>query len=460
MTRLLSALMLLAGTARADDWPQWLGPRRDADWRETGTLDAFPAGGPKVLWRAPVGQGYAGPAVAGGNVYLMDRAVAPGQAPAKSPFDRKETAGDERVVCLDRTTGAQKWAHRYPSAYRVSYAAGPRCTPAVDGDRVYALGTMGDLFCLDAGTGAVVWEKHCLQDFGSTLPLWGFSASPLIDGDHLIALVGGSDGRLVVALDKRTGAEKWRALSYDSGDWGYSPPVIYEFGGRRQLIVWHPKAVIGLDPATGAKLWEVPFESRNALTAPMPRQEGDHLFVTAFYNGSLCLKVGADSAAVVWKSKSRGERPDQTPDLNSIMPTPYLRNGYVYGVSSYGELRCLELLTGKIVWQTMQATRGPLTPAAVRAREEPNTTQPWAERWANAFLIHHGGDRYVLFNEQGELILADLTPKGYAEVSRAQILKPTNKLAGRPVVWTHPAFADRCCVARNDGEVVCVSLAK
>ena len=457
--RSLAVLLLLTATAAANDWPQWMGPNRDGVWRETGLVEKFPEGGPKKLWEVKVGQGYAGPAVAGGKVYVTDRAVAAGQKEPKSPFDRAEQKGGERVQCLDAGTGKQLWEHSYPCTYRISYAAGPRCTPAVDGDRVYTLGAMGDLLCLDANSGKVHWSKNLPKDFGASVPVWGYSSPPLVDGDKLICLVGGSDGRLVMAFDKATGAEKWRSMSFESGDFGYSPPVIHEIGGKRQLIVWHPRALVGLDPETGKKHWEVPFTAKAALTAPMPRREGDKLFVTSFYNGSMLVKVTDAGAEAVWRSKARGEGPNQTTDLSSIMPTPVVKDGHVYGVCSYGQLRCIELATGKRVWETMQATRGHLTPQRVKDSPEPNVTQPWAERWANAFLVENA-DRYFLFNEQGELIIARLSPKGYEEIDRVQLLQTTNKLAGRPVVWMHPAFADKCVFARNDEKLVCYSLAK
>lgn len=465
MNRLLIGLVLAATAtpAAADDWPQWLGPKRDGVWRETGTIDTFPAGGAKVLWRAPVGMGYAGPAVADGKVYVPDRVLTEGQANPANPFDKAEVQGSERVQCLDARTGNKLWTHAYPSAYRISYAAGPRCTPTVDGDRVYALGAMGDLFCLEAASGAVRWAKNFVKDYKAEVPVWGFAAHPLVDGNLLICLAGGSDGRLVIAFDKMTGKEVWTALSC-SGDFGYAPPVIYDLAGRRTLVVWHTKALVGLEPETGKKLWQVPFEVKAALTAPMPRRVGtDQVFVTSFYNGSMLVRATPDGAAVVvWKSKARGERPNLTTDLSSIIPTPFVQDGFVYGVDSYGQLRCLKAETGERVWATMQATRGHLTPEKVRQNPEPSEGPPWNERWANAFLVMHGdqGTGYVLFNEQGELIFARLTPNGYEETGRAEILKPTNRMAGRPVVWTHPAFADRKAFVRNDTEIVCVDLAK
>src|SRR5262245_40268115 len=156
----LLTLGLAAPAARADDWPQWLGPQRDGVWREQGLLEKFPAGGPKVRWRAPVGQGYSGPAVAGGRVYLTDWVARPGTTPPKSAFTRGRVAGTERVLCLDEQTGKPLWKHEYPCTYEVSYAAGPRTTPVVAGGKVYTLGTMGDLLCLDADRGTVVWSKN------------------------------------------------------------------------------------------------------------------------------------------------------------------------------------------------------------------------------------------------------------------------------------------------------------
>ncbi len=460
--RILALLVTftLPALALAEDWPQWLGPNRDAKWTETGLIEKFSKDGPKVLWEAKVGLGYAGPAVAAGKVFVTDRLVESGSPQPKSAFDKDTVVtGVERVLAFDEKTGKQLWKHEYPCKYRISYAAGPRCTPTVDGDRVYTLGAMGDLLCLNVTDGTLIWSKQFMRDFGAKVPVWGFSSHPLIDGDNLICLVGGSEGRLVMAFDKKTGAVKWQSLSYDSGDFGYASPVIHTIAGKRQLIIWHPKAVVALDPTTGTKIWDVPMAVKFALTAPQVRVQGDQLFVTSFYDGAMLLKVGPDSASIVWKSKAKGETPGKTTDLSSIMPTPVWRGDYIYGVCSYGELRCIEAATGTRVWQTMQATRGPLTPAAVKARETPSETQPWSERWSNAFLVENG-ERFILFNEQGELIFANLTPKGYEEIDRGQILKPTNKLAGRPVIWMHPAYANHNVYARNDEKLVCVSLAK
>jgi outer membrane protein assembly factor BamB len=431
--------------ARADDWPQWLGPRRDGVWRETGILDQFPREGPKIRWRTPIGSGYAGPAVANGRVYVTDRILAREARNPDSGFEVKDKIqGKERVLCLDEATGKELWKVEYDCSYRgVQYPLGPRTTPVVHGGKVYTLGTMGDLLCLDAATGKKIWSKNFPRDYKAPVPVWGFAANPLLDdqGEHprLICLVGGED-HVAVAFDPETGKERWHALS--AGEPGYSPPMIYQLGGKRQLIIWHPEAVNGLNPETGAVYWSEPFTSKAGLTAPTARQAGDLLFVTAFYDGPLMLKFAADNPrpSVLWRGKSHSEMPNRTDGLHSIIATPFIKDGYIYGVCSYGELRCLKADTGERIWQTHAATGGK------------------SERWANAFLVEQG-ERFFLFNEKGDLIIARLTPRGYEEISRAHILEPTNSLPGRPVVWSHPAFANKSMYARNDKEIVCVSLA-
>lgn len=453
----LAVVVASAGLCTAEDWPQWLGPKRDGVWREAGLVEKFPAGGPKVVWKEPIGIGYAGPAVAGGKLFATDYVAADKAKLPESGFTKGRFGGKERAVCRDATTGKQLWSAEYPVEYTVSYPAGPRCTPTVDGDLVYTLGAMGDLKALKVADGAEVWSKNFMKDYEAGLPVWGLAAHPLVDGDKLICLVGGTNDRLVVAFDKKTGKELW-AKENCGGDFGYCPPMIYEFAGKRQLIVWHTRAVVGLDPDTGNRLWRAAFDVKAALTAPTPRKVGDdRLFVTSFYNGSMLLKPGADKVEVVWKSKAKGEMPNLTTDLSAIMCTPWVDGQHIYGVCSYGQLRAIEANTGNRVWETMQATRGKRTPAKVAAEPEPDQS----ERWSNAFIVPQG-DRYFLFNEQGDLIIAKMSPKGYEEVDRAHVIDPTNTMAGRGrlVVWMHPAFANKCVYVRNDKELICVSLAK
>ena len=249
-------LLIFSAVSRGEDWPGWLGASRDSVWRETGILDKFPEGGPKVLWRTPVAGGYAGPAVAGGKVYVHDY-EATGDVSA-NPGARSDRQGKERVLCLDAKTGKEIWRHEHDVPYKISYAYGPRCTPTVSGGKVYTLGAEGLLCCLDAEQGDELWSKDLKAEYKTTTPIWGFAGHPLVDGQKLICLVGGP-GSVVVTFDRDTGQELWRALSANP-DAGYCPPKIIEAGGKRQLLVWHPQALNSLNPETGEVYWTEKLE--------------------------------------------------------------------------------------------------------------------------------------------------------------------------------------------------------
>jgi outer membrane protein assembly factor BamB len=439
----LGALLLWAPLdAVADDWPQWMGPQRDGVWRESGILEKFPAGGPPIRWRVPIGGGYAGPAVAGRYVYVTDKRLPAGVRDGDNPFARGRTNATERVLCLNDADGSLVWKHEYDCPYTVSYPAGPRTTPVIHDGKVYTLGAEGHLFCFEADTGKVVWSKNFRTDFGrEQSPTWGYSANPLLDGNKLICLVGGK-GTAVVAFHKDTGDELWRALDAtgEHGS-GYGVPIIVQAAGVRQLIVWHPQAVSSLDPETGRVYWEQPFEVQAGLTAPMPRYHDGRLFVTAFYNGSLMLNLDREKpgATVAWRRHGQNER--LTAALHSIIATPVFDGKYIYGPCSYGEFRCLDAQNGDRLWETFQPTSGQ------------------SARWGTCFITQHE-DRFFLFSEQGDLIIAQLKPGGYQELSRAHLVDPTGPAQRREVVWVHPAYAHQNIYVRNDKEIVSASLAK
>ncbi len=418
---------LISQTGFSDDWAQWGGPQRDLVWRETGIVKTLPTTGllPRV-WSTSLGEGYSGPAVTEVDsrwcVFITDRIF-------------KQRVGYERVLCLDAETGKQLWKYEYPVEYSVGYPAGPRSTPVIDDGRVYTLGAQGHFFCFDAKNGKVIWSKNFVDDYGTKLAIWGMVASPLVDGDQLITLVGGKKNSLVVSFDKKTGKELWRSL--DDRAVGYAPPVIFTFGGKRELIIWHPTAVSALEPETGKIIWEVPYGVRYGLCIATPRKAGNRLFVASFYNGPRMIEVSNDgnTAKIVWSGNSDSEI--KTDGLHPIMMTPFFNGTHIYGVDSYGQLRCLEANQGKRLWETEQATgKG---------------------RWWNAFIIPHE-DRYFLHNEQGDLIIASLTPEGYKEISRAKLLEPTRKVQRRMTIWSHPAFAMKSVFARNDKEIIRVDL--
>ena len=425
-------LMLVVTTAaRADDWPQWMGPQRDNVWREKGILDAFPAGGPKVLWRAKVSNGFSGPAVADGLVFLTDF-VSNAELGADN-FDREKYVGKERVQCFDAKTGMFQWKHEYPCTLSVSYPNGPRCTPCYDAGKVYTLGAEGDLFCFEAKSGKVLWSRDFKKDYGAATPLWGFAAHPLIDGNRLICMVGGK-GSIAVAFDKNTGKEIWKALT--AAEPGYSPPSIIEAGGTRQLIIWHPESLNSLNPETGKAYWSVKQPTANGTSIMTPRRLGDFLYIGAWQSKGRMFKLDSDKpgATPIWK----GDRENAVYPVNN---TPFLEGGYIYGVCNDGELRCVDMKDGTRVWETFQATSGAKLAAGT------------------GHLIKHE-DRFFIAAETGHLVIAKLSPKGYQEISRWKMLDPTSKAYGRNVVWSHPAFAQQCVFARNDKELICASLAK
>lgn len=423
---LVMAILCLAPWCQAEDWPQWRGANRDGVWRETGIVEKFDSPQLKLRWRVPISSGYSGPTVAAGRVYVTDRVVEPKQI--------------ERVHCFSVAEGKPLWSHVYDCVYSgVGYEAGPRASVSIDEGRAYSLGSMGHLFCFDAATGAVLWSKDCNREYRIRMPIWGIAASPLVEKDLLIAQVGGSGGTCLVAFDKKSGEQRWTALDDKAS---YSAPIIIEQAGQRVLVCWTGDRVAGLDPATGKVHWQHEFKpTRMVINIATPVLENDRLFMTAFYDGSLMLKVHPNKLAAdkIWRRLGPDEK--NTDSLHSIMATPYLEGDYVYGVDSYGELRCLDAKTGDRIWESQAAT-----PKA---------------RWSNIHMVRNG-ERMWMFNERGELIIAKLSPQGYEEISRAKLIEPTtDQLRQRGgVCWAHPAFADKCVFIRNDKELVCASLAK
>jgi outer membrane protein assembly factor BamB len=433
MRYLLTGLLVAAAPAVvvADEWPHYLGPTRDNVWRETGVIEELPAGGPKVLWRKNVAGGYSGPAVVGGRVYVADF-ISPAD-PKAEVYDRTDNEGTERLLCLDAATGEHLWSFHYRMKYKISFPNGPRATPTVDDGHAYLLGAEGRLSCLDAQTGKMIWQKDFKADYQAKTPLWGVAGHPFVDGDKLICIVGGPDA-CVVAFDKKTGKELWKNLN--AAEPGYSSATVIEVGKQRQLVVWHAESVNALDPETGKRIWSVPLKATSGSAIMVPIKHGDHLFVGGFSHQCKGMKLTADMAKpeVLWQGTTKS-------GLYPVNCQPIVEDGLMYGVCQNGELRCVEVATGKRLWETLE-------PAAnVRGQ------------CATAFLIKNG-DRFYIFNEKGELVIAKLSREGYKEISRAKVIDPTGVCSGRDVVFSPPAFANKCMYVRSDKEIVCVSLAK
>ncbi len=426
------AALLISPLLPAADWPQWMGPQREGIWDEPALAEKADPAGAVLVWSSKAGGGYAGPAVADGRVFLMSRYAVQGQTDTSGGLK-----GEEELLCVDRKTGTVLWRQRWPALYKIDYHSGPRATPTVHDGLVYALGAEGHLLCADAADGTVKWRKELQKELPCQAPTWGFAGHPLVFGDLLICLAGG-DGSTCVAFDRRTGQEKWRALS--SKQAGYCPPVLIQHGGVPQLIVWHGEAINSLDPNNGKVHWTIPRESRYGVSMASPILRGDELLVSAYWWGSRLFKLHPDRSApdTLWQTEKEGDT--RTEHLNSLMGSPLAVGDHFYGVCSRGQLRCLEWKTGKRLWETMAATGGK------------------EDKWVTAFLTRLGrsGNEFLLFNEQGELIRATLTPEAYQEKSRRLLIDPNSPdVKNRRVVWSHPAYAEGHVFVRNDGELRC-----
>jgi outer membrane protein assembly factor BamB len=413
------ALLLVPGlsfTLEADDWPQWRGPHRDGVCDEAGLLEKLPAEGLKVRWRVPVGWGYSSPVVAEGRVYLADSEL-------MKPKAR------ERLLCRDEATGKEIWTHAYDVAYEdwafdPTQEIGPVATPIVQNGKVYTLGRLNDLFCLDTRRGDILWKANLGTAYGAK-----FSPgmpSPLIEGELLILLIGGKPGAGVVALNKDTGMEAWKALDETLT---FSSPIVIASGGKRQLIVWTQESLTSLDPATGAVWWRQRLLTSSDYAVSTPVFHADRLLL-----GGLMFQLDADkpAARVLWPASSAPAR-----RIYSNTSTPMFRGGFVYSARSSGELICVDADTGKQVWETDKVTD-----------------------MKNGASIHitPNGQTALLYTNKGELIRARLTPEGYHELSRTAVIEPTMPFGGRNVVWAPPAYANRHIFARSGKELVCASL--
>lgn len=423
---LLGCCLILSTTlAVADDWPQWRGLERDGVWNETGLIDSFSEPQIPIKWRAEVSNGYSGPTIANGRVYLTDRVIEPVEV--------------ERVLCFDEKTGAPLWTHEYECKYgSVGYPDGPRASVTIADGLAYSLGSTGYIRCLDAATGEVIWKKDAGTDYDIKTPIWGIASAPLIDNDLVIIQLGAKPDACIVALDRKTGKEIWRALEDKAS---YSAPIIIEQGGKRVLVCWTGEHVVGLNPATGEKYWDYEtLPNKMVINVPTPVLNGDRLFLSSFYDGSYMFKLNIDPLNVenLWARRGRDER--RTDALHSMISNPIFDGDYIYGADSYGQFRCLDAETGDRIWED-------LTPVPV-------------ERWATIHTVRNG-DKYWMFNDQGELIICTLSPKGFNEISRAKLIDTTKGQLGRGegVTWSHPGYANKHIFIRNDNELVCASLA-
>jgi outer membrane protein assembly factor BamB len=379
------------------DWLHYRGPGLDGVAPES-----LPATLPKEikpLWKVNVGTGMSSTTVSGKHVYTAGNG------------DKK----NDTVYCLDAKTGAVVWKHSYPQELEAKYfEGGPRATPTIDGGNVYWLAQYGDLFCLDAATGKVKWYKHYQKDFGGRRPDWGFSGSPTIEGDLLLCDVGGA-GASTVALNKTTGAVVWKSGS-DEG--GYGSPTVSTINGKKTVIVFKGKALVGYDLKDGTELFRHEWKTNYDVNAITPLVHNGNILVSSGYNtGAALLKTSGGSVTQGWFQKK----------LRAQMNTPVIYQGHVYGMDGNnggGNLVCLDLATGE---------------------------EKWREKSVRGGSLILSGDKLVCLTEPGELVICDATASGFRPVVRNQVLD------GRS--WVQPTLSDgRLFLKNNAGALVAIAL--
>ena len=396
-----AALLLLAGCGGATaEWPQYQGLNRDNISHETGWLKTWSEDGPEVLWRIPIGEGYSGISIVDGRIYTMH-----------------SEGEDEFAVCLDASDGTEIWRSRTDEKYHSGEGSGPRSTPAVDGDRVYVLSAKGKLYGLDAGSGEKVWGHDFVTEFESGMPGFGFSSSPIIEGDSLLIEAGGKNGKSIVAFDKATGAILW--TSHTDGA-GYSSPIIIDSNGVRQAIFMTGKSLVSVSPTDGTIYWKhVPWPTGNDINAAVPLLlPGDRIFVSAAYDkGSVLVQIKSDSDEMsveeIWRSHDV---------MENWMSSSVLLGEYLYGFDE-SILKCIEASTGE---------------------------QKWAHRGFGRGSLLLADGHLIILGEGGNLGIAEANPSEYKGVAETQVLE------GR--CFTPPTFLGGKLYLRNQKELVCIDL--
>lgn len=422
---LIGQLTFIVSQTCADDWHQWRGINRDGVWHESGLIETFGTESLQPVWVSPVSAGFSGPTVAQGRVFVMDKLTDPQEM--------------ERILCLDEQTGHPLWEFKYPVKYDIDYGYGPRTSVAIMDGKAFSLGAMGYAVCIDIYSGIPLWQRDLKTDFAANIPVWGAASSPLVFDDKVIYQVGGSNGACILALETSSGKEVWRALDEKNA---YSSPILIEQGGKPVVVCWTAESFSGINPNDGSVYWSYPFKPKSLVSnIPTPVFDGHHLFFTCFYDGSFLFKINHETMGIelLWERGGRNER--NTDALHSTMSTPLIIDDSIYGVDSYGQLRCLEKMTGNRVWEDLTAVNN--------------------IRWGTGFMVQNG-DRCFLFNDQGELIICRLTPQGYDEISRTALIEPNNPsgFQSSQICWMHPAFANKHIFVRNDKEIRRYSLAQ
>ena len=391
------------------DWPTFRGASRTDHSPDQGLLKEWPSGGPKLLWTFDAcGKGYSGPAIVGGKIYYT------------GTID-----GKAKIICLNVEDGKKVWTTDLgddpADGYSTGWGSGPRGTPTVSDGIVYAISANGSLTAVDAVDGKKKWSKELVGDFGGKVPQWGYSESPLVDGDWLIVTPGGDDGA-IAALDKKTGKTIWRSKDLmDHAE--YSSVIIAEVNGKKQYVQLFMKTLAGLDAETGKLLWTSKWPKGRTAVIPTPIYHDGKVYMTSGYGaGSKLVDITGAEAKDVWESK----------EMKNHHGGVVLVDGYLYGFSDGGGLVCQDFKTGEKKWNQLG-----------------NGIQKGAVHYADGML-------YCVDESEGSVFLAEATPKGFSEKGRFPMPKETKLREGtNGKVWTHPVVLDGKLYLRDQDLVFC-----
>lgn len=407
LSAIVLGLLASLSLGRAADWPQFLGPTRNAIAAGADLADSWPKDGPPIAWQHKLGSGWAGPVIAGGKVIVFHR-----------------VGGQEVVECLDAATGKALWKQAFTTGYvdNFGFDNGPRGTPCVADGRVFVFGANGNLNALDFATGRPLWSVDAQKDFGADKGFFGFACSPLVEGRSLLVNIGGKDGAGLVAFDPATGKVLWKANDEEAS---YSSPITATIKGQRHALFFTRHHLVSLDPASGTARFRFPWgpKMHASVSAAVPVVSGDTVFISAGYGaGAAALRVKSGGVDRLWSGEEQ---------LTAQYVTPVLRDGFLYGFEGRvdtgprPELRCVELATGKVRWTTTRVPHGGIILA---------------------------GRDLLITGDTGELVRVNADPKEFVETGRAQILGREGR--------AQPALADGRLFARDKTKLVAVDLRK
>lgn len=431
-----------------EDWPEFLGPRGTGVSGETGLLKAWPAAGPPMLWKKKIGEGYAAPSVRGNRLVVFHRPQTPQGAPG----------AEEVVECWRADTGEPAWRFAYTTDFvdPYGYNGGPRCTPLLTPERCYTFGADGMLSCLELDTGKKIWQRDTRAEFRVPLAFFGVGSTPILEGDRLIVMVGAHPEAGVVAFDAHTGETLWQSVGPKTFPpapiriqrdrppeklASYATPLAATIDGKRHILCLMRPGLVSLDPENGSVNFSYWFRStlHDSVNAARPLVIGDRIFLSAAYEtGAALLEVQEGGAGIdrIWADVDA---------MQNHWTTSIHHDGYVYGFSGRNEpgatFRCIELATGKLQWQTEDAT----------ALDEPvpkvglGKTPPTSYGRGSAILAE---EKFIVLGERGTLALVELNPQKFREISRARFEE-----LGYPC-WTAPVLSRRRLYISGAREIV------